>query len=122
MTRHDDGRSLPYVPHSDTSQSAATSMRRPAAQQRAEVYGAVARSLDGITCDAVEERLALRHQSCSARVRELAMDGAIVDSGRRCRTRSGRNAVVWVVKRTPRQANLFTPQRGAFPVTFMEER
>jgi predicted transcriptional regulator len=46
------------------------------------------------TCDEVEERMALRHQTASARVHELARAGLIEPDGER-RTRSGRRATVW---------------------------
>jgi len=51
---------------------------------------------DGLTCDEVELQLYLRHQTASARVRELAQKGHIKDSGERRATRSGRTAIVWV--------------------------
>jgi ribA/ribD-fused uncharacterized protein len=51
----------------------------------------------GATCDEVEAALSLTHQTTSARVHELMKLGAVVDSGVRRRTRSNRDAVVWVV-------------------------
>jgi hypothetical protein len=50
----------------------------------------------GATCDEIEEELGLKHQTASARVRELSQRGLIVDSGDRRPTRSGRQAIVWV--------------------------
>lgn len=50
----------------------------------------------GMTCDEVEVRLDMRHQTASARVNELMERGDIRDSGERRRTRSNRNAVAWV--------------------------
>jgi hypothetical protein len=40
----------------------------------------------------------MSHQSCSARIRELAQAGSIRDSGRVRKTRSNRNAAVWVAE------------------------
>ena len=67
-----------------------------------------ARVLDAIrerpsTCDELEERLALTHQTCSARVHHLMAAGLIVADGSR-RTRSGRAARVW---RAREAANLW---------------
>jgi hypothetical protein len=55
-----------------------------------------AAGLAGLTCDEVEQRLSMTHQTASARVHELAKLEAIVDSGRKRKTRSGRGAVVWI--------------------------
>jgi hypothetical protein len=53
----------------------------------------------GRTTDEVEVATKLPHQTASARVNELHNAGAIVAAGKR-RTRSGRHAIVYVV-RTP---------------------
>lgn len=86
----------PYVPGSDTSAAAAESIEpllgRLAADVRAHVRAQGAR---GATCDEIEEGLGLRHQTASARVRELAQAGLLKDSGERRATRSGRKAAVW---------------------------
>jgi len=50
---------------------------------------------DGATCDEIEENLKLPHQTVSARIRELAQEEEIVDSGETQKTRSGRNAIIW---------------------------
>lgn len=65
---------------------------------RGLVYLAIRKAPDGLTCDEVEILLGLRHQTASARVHELMRCGSIVEQGRKRRTRSGRNAVVWVSK------------------------
>jgi len=49
----------------------------------------------GLSSDEAEVRLAMTHQTVSARVHELARAGAIVDTGDRRRTRSKRLATVW---------------------------
>lgn len=48
------------------------------------------------TCDELEARLDLTHQTCSAAVNKLMRDGRIVADGSRP-TRSGRSARVWRV-------------------------
>lgn len=52
----------------------------------------------GATCDEAEADLFLSHQTCSARFNELWRRGRIVDSGQRRPTRSGRKAIVFVVR------------------------
>ena len=51
----------------------------------------------GCTRDEAELALGLSHQTCSPRFTELHYRGHIRDSGRVQPTRSGRNAVVWVI-------------------------
>ncbi len=45
------------------------------------------------TCEALEERLGLSHQTCSARISEMRRGGDLVEVGRAA-TRSGRSARV----------------------------
>jgi hypothetical protein len=93
---------VPHVAGCDTSAAAADSLDGlPVTALRAAVLKAIAAAPQGLTCDQVETRLALRHQTASARIRELSIMGMIEDSGRRDRTRSGRSARVYV--RTDRQ-------------------
>lgn len=47
------------------------------------------------TCEELETRLGLPHQTCGPRIRELALLGQVTDSGARRVTRSGREAIVW---------------------------
>ena len=49
----------------------------------------------GATCDEIEKKLDLSHQTVSARIRELCLKKKIIDSGVRRTTRSGRRAIVW---------------------------
>ena len=61
------------------------------------LYGRVIRSLrdSPSTCDEIEVRLEGRHQSVSSRIRKGVQNGHVKDSGRKRRTRTGRNAIVW---------------------------
>lgn len=50
----------------------------------------------GLTVDQLEVILRRPHQSVSARVNDLVRKGWIVESGMKRKTRSGRQAIVWV--------------------------
>ncbi len=86
----------PAVRDSTTSVAAGESMVGPAAFVRGRVLDHV-RYFGGATCDQCEVDLGLRHQTASARIRELVQMGLIRDSGVTRKTRSGRAAVVWEV-------------------------
>lgn len=82
----------------NTSTEAAVSIQPIAHNMRMAVLAEIKRGRGrGRTCDEIETALDMRHQTASARVHELNTSAAIKDSGRRRPTRSGRNAIVWVV-------------------------
>ena len=89
----------PSVSSSDTSREAAVSMSHVAHALRTKAYNYIV-SHEGATCDEIENALNMRHQTASARVRELVLLGVIVNSGQRRKTRSGRSASVWIRKQT----------------------
>ena len=82
----------------DTSRDAADSIQAVLGplQQRVLRYVASC-GANGTTCDQAEETLGMRHQTCSARIRELVLKDRILNSGDRRKTRSGRNAIVYVL-------------------------
>ena len=85
-----------FVRGSDTSQAAAQSIEQNAATMRGMIYVMIKRKEKlGATCDEVEEFLNLRHQTVSARIREMAEQGLLHDSGLRRMTRSKHMATVW---------------------------
>lgn len=87
----------PSVRGSDTSEAAADSVKHDAKHLRAACYVHVLASGDvGVTCDEVEVIMNGRHQTISPRIRELVSEGRIIDSGRRRKTRSGRNATIYI--------------------------
>lgn len=92
----------PSVAGCDTSEAAAESIRPHLGQLQTAVLRCILRAPGGRTCDSVEAELDMRHQTASARIRELSQRGAIVDSGERRPTRSGRKAIVWIPKPEPR--------------------
>jgi hypothetical protein len=82
-----------------TSVAAADHIAPQAATLRAAVLAAIrATGADGMTCDEVEVCLSMKHQTASARVNELSRGAKIVDSGTSRPTRSGCQAIVWVVR------------------------
>ena len=89
--------SVPYARGSETSREAADSVEPYAGAWRGKVLDLIRRSAaQGATCDEVEQRLNLRHQTASARIWELRRLGWIQDGGVRRLTRANRRAVVWV--------------------------
>jgi hypothetical protein len=83
---------------SDTSRAAAKSMTVTSNSMRGQVLSIIDRYLvTGRTDDELEEYTGWRHQTVSARRRELVLLGKVKDSGKRRKTRSGRSATVWVV-------------------------
>jgi predicted transcriptional regulator len=87
---------LPFQRAHETSRLAAESAEPTAESMRVAVLDCIRGSGRGATCDEVEERLSMRHQTASARIRELAIRGLIRDSSLRRGTRSGRPAIVWI--------------------------
>jgi hypothetical protein len=87
----------PFERSSPTSREAALSVVVLAVQVRQRVYDYVClQGAYGATSDEVEAALGIVHQSASARIRELVLDGALVENGERRRTRSRRFARVVV--------------------------
>ena len=92
-----DDRPAPFVRESDTSRLAAADIRLSAGQLRLKVLQLVVSFGDvGATCSEVEQHFGMLHQTASARIRELVLDGYLVDSNFRRQTATGRKAVVWV--------------------------
>ncbi len=89
----------PYVKGSDTSLIAAHLIADETLTLRAKVYFWIYRAGErGATDDEIERALKMRHQTASARRRELVLQGRIQDSDRRRKTSSGRPAAVWVAR------------------------
>jgi DNA polymerase len=87
----------PFVAGVDTSEAASQSIASDSGQLREFIFDLIKGSGGGgMTCDEVEVETSMRHQTASARIRELQQRGRIVDSSRRRPTRSTRLAIVWV--------------------------
>lgn len=94
-----------FVAGSETSEDAATSMRASAGSLRAMIWQhAYQIGTFGVTCDEIEVYFNIRHQTASARIRELDLSGDLVKTGRRRLTISGRHAFVYVAVRKDKVA------------------
>ena len=89
-------RHVPRVKGSDTSTAAAISQEPSLASTQYKILSIIRYyATSGCTDDELEGVTGLRHQSVSARRRELVLAGLVVDSGERRLTSSGRMATVW---------------------------
>ena len=85
-----------YVSGSSTSKAAAVFVDPFAGTVRGEVLKAIRKAgQKGLSCEQVERRCKLRHQSASARIRELVLDGLVEIIGTR-ENESGVRARVYV--------------------------
>lgn len=87
---------VPHVAGSATSAAAAASQQPTLGTKQAKVYQLLKGQSTGLTDDDLEGLTGWRHQTVSARRRELVLAGLVVDSGQRRITSSGRQATVWV--------------------------
>jgi hypothetical protein len=88
----------------DTSLAAFRGIGPDRQSLKAEIHlHLLARRERGATCEELEFGMRLRHQTCSARLYELAKEGKIVDSGERRINISGYGAIVWVAVRPEEQ-------------------
>lgn len=81
----------------ETSREALKSQKDKAPTDCGAILARLKRGRTGLTCDELETLLSMSHQTASARLRDLAMRGDILDSGKRRKTRTGRTAIVWQV-------------------------
>ena len=89
------------VKGSDTSEAAADSLSDgDLSRIRKLILSWVRACPRGSTCDEIEAALGLRHQTASARIRELVLTGYLVDSGQRRLTRARRSARVYMATET----------------------
>lgn len=101
----------PFVKGCDTSLAAALSVLPSAQAVRARIYHHIETlGEEGATDNEVERALGLRHQTASARRRELVQRGFVYDTGDRRRTDSGRKAKVWRAAEPEQRAALAARQ------------
>lgn len=91
----------PFVDGSDTSESAADAIESAASALRSKIHHLIKKYPNGLTCHEVEVEMNLRHQTASARIRELVLKGKLRDSGHRRLTDTRRGAVVWIPADSP---------------------
>ena len=93
-----DQQQLPWVTGSETSKAAADAGRSWAATERERVLRFLRRrGWTGATDEEIQYGLPMQPNTQRPRRVELVRAGTVEDSGRRRRTRAGRQAVVWVV-------------------------
>lgn len=95
----------PHVRKSQTSKEAAISITESSGALRSRISIKICYAPKGKTCDEIEKDMDLRHQTASARIRELVLKNEIYDSGLKRKTRSGRNAVVYFHKNRLKELN-----------------
>lgn len=78
-----------------TSRTAAQHALPKAGSQRRRIYDALRCAGAGLTRDELEQQLGIPSNSMNPRLRELAQDGWIIDTGRTRPTRTGAPAIVW---------------------------
>lgn len=82
----------------DTSRAAFLTNKPKAPAQRLEIMAYVrSQGINGAICDEIEVALGLPHQTASARASELKNNGSLVPSGEVRKTRTGSQAMVFVV-------------------------
>jgi hypothetical protein len=87
----------PCQRHSVTSREAADAIKPDASELRRRVLAYLrGRGEDGATDEEMQTGIPMVPNTQRPRRVELVEMGSVVDSGRKRRTRSGRNAVVWV--------------------------
>ena len=84
-----------FVKDSDTSFAASRSFGADSLRELVRAHIA-SQGRNGATCDEVEVALDMRHQTCSARCRELVLKGGIIKTVSVRPTRSGCKAHVYV--------------------------
>ena len=81
----------------DTSQSSAARAETMAHRQKAAIYACL-KAHGPQTSDQIAQKVALLPHQVIKRVSDLRAADAIVDTGERRRTRTGRPAAVWKIK------------------------
>jgi len=109
-----------FVKGSDTSRAAAESMVEISPTLRGLLYRQfLLLGERGATDDELEKFTGLKHQTVSARRRELVLDGFLRENGKRT-SRSGRKAKVWVVV-NPETKSVPPRRSQQEPPTFSKE-
>jgi hypothetical protein len=100
----------PFERSSDTSKGASDHIHPSAATLRGQVLEWIFSQAErGATCDESEVALRMKHQTCSARIRELVLTDHLVNTGLKRKTRAGVDASIYTVpsKAPPQEPTLF---------------
>ncbi len=92
------GGTPPHVRDSTTSKAAAVRAEPKARTQRQRVYAYLRHAPTGATDEQMQDALAMNPNTQRPRRIELVQAGSVRDSGRRQKTRSNRDAVVWIAE------------------------
>lgn len=84
------------IQNTETSLEAKDSIKAVASNLRESIYQYLLSCENGSTDDAGEEALGMKHTTYTARRGELYKKGFVINSGVKSKTRSNRNAWVWV--------------------------
>jgi len=88
--------SVPYVKGSETSKAAAESIKHRSQSDKMKVFQFLIHcGENGATDDEIESALNMKHQTASARRRQLELIGAVEKTTEKRKTRSGRSAFVY---------------------------
>ena len=88
----------PFQPHSETSREAAEAIKPKRGTLQRRVFAFIeSRGVSGATDEEIQLGLELNGSTVRPRRGELAQRRLIVQSGKTRKTKSGRNATVWVV-------------------------
>jgi hypothetical protein len=92
----DDPKTAPFIAGSDTSENAAVEIEPNLGALRRIVLDAITSSVDGLTDEQISATTGIVPNTARPRRIELVAKSLVVDSTRRRRVASGRNAVVWI--------------------------
>ena len=91
----------PFQGHSATSRAAAKEIASGSQSFKMRVLSFIATAGNrGCTDEEIQIALEINPSTQRPRRVDLVRDGAVEDSGRQRKTRSGRNATVWIIKQT----------------------
>lgn len=89
----------PILGKAPTSRKAAADITPKVGSMRWRVLEAIRQSPDGLSAEQVEHAAGLSGNTVRPRLVELREAGLIADSGRKIKTQSGKEAVVWVASK-----------------------
>lgn len=87
----------PFVAHSVTSAEAAQKITKHIGPLHEKLLAFLAARPDGATDEQMQMGIPMVQSTQRPRRRELQIDNRLKDSGRVTKTKSGRNAVVWIL-------------------------